>query len=1520
MRHAHDTPRHVFPASQTQESFYYLHKASPDSLSYHVPVSLHLRGPLDSAALQRAWDDLLVRHPILRTSFLWKEGSLHQRVHASGQPLRLEKRETAAAKLEHWMEPLLREPFQLERTPPLRTRLVRFSEREHLLGIVLHHILCDEISLSLLLQELAEAYEAIHRKGRWTPTEKSVPYSAYALEETKRGRDVSKDKSFWRSYLEAVPEQIGFPWDYQEKKRNRARNLLFEGDMDLRKHLASLAKETNASLFMVLFAGFIAFLHKHTEEKDLAVAFPLSLRTSLEQERTLGPFLNTLLLRLNLGDNPSFRCLIERVRTHLLDILSHSQLSHQEIVSLLGPSREERINPLFNVLFAHHTGLLALSIFGNCDLDLPPVFPLESKFDLLLHTTDTGEKIRGRWEAREGLLSETTLKRMGGRFLELLSNGAMNPMSPLSEIEILPEKESRVILALGRSRQTNDTNPSPQENVSSFLIQQAERTPRGIALQEGDLSWSYAELLDQASSVTERLRGAGVREKDRVGVWADRSAASWIFALGILQTGAVCTPLDKSLPPSRLDQMIGTADPVAVTDPVTGNVDVLSKEALREQRNSPLMDPAYLLFTSGSTGVPKPVTLSHTVLFNLVQWQTQDSGCGQGAKTLQYASMGFDVSFQEAFSTWARGGTLVLCPKALKADFAALLRFLGERKIDRLFLPPVALHGLVNAYRASKDIDLSLKEMICAGEKLRITEDVVSFFEGLEGAVLVNQYGPTETHVVTSKTLEGPPSTWPTVPDLGEPLPHIQLAVKSGQGSLVPMGVKGELHVGGGPLHPLFPSSDGFYPTGDLCRWNHQGRLEYLGRKDHQIKVRGHRVELGEVESAILLHPKVKESVVLARKGSDPSSSDVCLDAFVRTEDPGAVEGTDLSGFLEDLLPSWMRPSSWFFLDNFPLNVNGKVDRLALEIHATEERTRPRTPRSGSPREIPTLSETEPLVLRTWRELLRIPDLGPNEDFFARGGNSLLAVQLLVRLSMELGLDVPLDVFLASPTVKGMAESISQGRVSFLTDCLVPLQTRGPAPPFFCVHGGGGHILDLKVLSPHLGTERPFYGFRMAAWGRPEQADQSIEEMASRYVSSLTEEYPEGPLLLGGYCVGATVAFEMVRRLEEQGRPVDLLLLIDGRAPGLPPPSLPRKLMDHLKRLRQHSWTVWPRYLALVGRRFFRKNLADVLRQRPIKELEMTQKGDAFMELSMKSWRAYLPAPLRCEAVLLRTADPELGEDLGWTPLLPEGLRVVQLETTHERLLQPPQVKELGRVLREILPLGPKLAEGEVHLWRIPLEGSPAQLEHARNLLNEEEKRRADRFHFQRDRDRFIMSHGALRRILASYLRRSPEKLQFLENASGKPSLADPKASWLQFNLSHSHDLCLLAVAQGMELGVDLERIREEMDIDAIAHRFFAEEEVAFLNQAAASERNAAFFALWTGKEALLKACGAGLAQGLKHCALDVANLDQNQFCSIKGSDCCLQPLKLEKEFAAALATTSPPNSIVMFDFTPFAK
>ncbi|HEX3129736.1 MAG TPA: amino acid adenylation domain-containing protein, partial [Thermoanaerobaculia bacterium] len=1048
------------PLSFTQQRLWFLHQLDPED-AYHVPGALRLRGPVREDVLERTLAEIVRRHEALRTVFR-TEGRTPVQVVLPPSGFHLPvvdvPDEREARRL---LEQEAHRPFDLETGPLVRALLLRLPGDERLLAVVTHHIVSDAWSLGVLLRELGAIYTAF-AAGEPSPLPPlPVQYPDYARWQRQwlAGEVLEREVAHWRRTLAGAHESLELPYDRQPSPAtgNRGGRRPAELSPDLYGGLAELARRDGWTSFMALLAGWQALLGRYSGQEDVVVGSPIANRTRLEVEGLIGFFTNTLALRLDLSGDPSFWELGRRVRAAALNAYAHQDVPFEKLVEELHPDRHLGRNPLFQTMLVLQKPVAEPALPG-IETGLLDVDTGTAKFDLTLMLAEEDGAAAGTLEYACDLFDAATADRIVGHLRTLLEGAVEDPGRRLSELPLLTAAERSELRAWTRPRTPHPAPLLVHEGVAA----QAERTLDAVAVVDGSESLTYAGLMSRSRALAHRLRGLGVGPDVPVGLFLERSLDMMVAVLGVLEAGGAYLPLDPTWPAERLRLMLEDAHaPVVVTHgplaekaPAIGTILRMEETPLVAGLPSPggpggglgegqgvraaghgRPDPGnlcYLIYTSGSTGRPKGVAMTHAAITAMLQWQQRTSAAKAG-RTLQFTSLSFDVSFQEIFSTLWAGGTLVLVSEDVRRDPPALARLLEEQRVERLFLPFVALQQLAMAV-LDGGYSLSLREVMSAGEQLYVTPQVAGMFARLPGAELHNHYGPSETHAVTWLDLKGDPNGWPERPPIGVPVDHARVYLLDSDLNPVPVGVTGEVWVAGAGLARSYlhrprltaerflpdpfsqAAGDRMYRTGDLARRRTDGVLEYLGRGDSQVKIRGHRVELFEVETALAHHPAVQQAAAAVR--GETSGSRRLVAYVVLREGVNAPSFGELRAFLAASLPDPMVPTAWAIIDALPLTATGKLDRRALA------RIEPQEGSADGETFVAPRTPAEELLATIWIEVLGVSRVGSHQDFFELGGHSLLATQVASRIREEFRVDLPLRRIFEASTLSAMAAAV----------------------------------------------------------------------------------------------------------------------------------------------------------------------------------------------------------------------------------------------------------------------------------------------------------------------------------------------------------------------------------------------------------------------------------------------------------------------------------------------------------------
>ena len=1178
----------MIPLSYAQRRLWFLNKLEGPSTTYNMAGGLRLRGPLDRRAMAAAINDVIERHEALRTVFPDGDGEPCQRVlDIEDTRLDLEVAELGPGELAAAMREAANHVFDLAAPrPPFGATLFAAGPDEHALMIVLHHICGDGWSTSRLLRDVGIAYQARSR-GRapdWEPL--PVQYVDYTLWQAELlgqaddpGSVLAGQLAFWAKELAGAPECLPLPTD-----RPRPPFATYRGDAvplrveaGLHARLAELAQANGATLFMVLHAGLAVLLSRWGAGLDIPVGSPLAGRTDEALDNLVGFFVNTVVMRTDLSGDPGFRELLGRVRERALAVLENQDVPFEMVVEHLNPERSPSRNPLFQIMLTlANNAPIPTDMFPGLDVEMEGVSTPTAKVDLALLVIETfgpdgrPAGLTGEVEYALDLFDADSAQALAGGLVRVLEAVVAAPDVPVSRVQVLAAGERRALLALG----DGGAAVAGAVLAPELFAARAAAGPGLTALVCGAVVLSFGELAGRVNRVARWLIGAGAGPGDPVAVLVPRSAESVVALLGVLAAGAMYVPVDVSYPAERVRFMLADAAPpvVITTTDLAGQAGLAagarllvldSAQAEAElaglsdgpvdagERRGALApsDAAYMIYTSGSTGRPKGVVVTHESLASLLAFVRSElvepaaRRAGRRVRAALVAALSFDV-FWNMIGWLLAGHELHVLDDDVRRDARALIGYVRERRVDALEVTPTYAEQLVEdgllTDEARPSVLIVSGEAVGAGLWQRVGRagDVTGW----------NLYGPTETTVyVTAAPVTG------ERPVIGRPLRGVRLYVLDEWLRPVPARVPGELYAAGthvargywgrpGLTAERFvadPFQDGrMYRTGDLVRWTGDGVLEYLGRADDQVKVRGFRIEPGEIAAVLAESPRVAQAAVVVRQDrlvaylvpADLVPADGHADGPAA---PAADVPAELRRHIVGKLPDYMIPSAFVTVDALPLTPNGKLDRAALPEpgHIAPGR--------------PARTAREEALCCLFAEVLGLRSVGADDNFFALGGHSLLATKLVSRIRAALGTDLPVRLFLQAPTVAGVIESLAADPAARARiDPVLPIRTSGEQPPLFCVHPVSGVAWCYSGLQRHLPAGLPIYGLQVetageSAWPR------DLAELTASYAMRIRALAPAGPYRLLGWSLGGNIAHAVAARLQRDGEQVEFLALLD---------------------------------------------------------------------------------------------------------------------------------------------------------------------------------------------------------------------------------------------------------------------------------------------------------------------------------------------------------------------------------------
>lgn len=1050
------------PASFGQELLWRLNEATPGLYAYNVARAMRLTGRLDRVALQRALDLIVARHAVLRTRFADVGGEVMQVLDPPAsvpvETLTLESAaDERARELEAAIAARVRRPFDLAHEGQFRVTLVRGSEQEHVLLWVSHHIALDGWSASLLLREFADAYAAFARGSDPALREAPIAFADFALwqREWLSGERLERLLAFWRERLDGIPELIALPSDWprpqvQRFQGGQATTVLSAESV---RRMRELAQRHGVTVYMVLLAAYATLLSRYSAEHDIAIGSPIAGRTRPETEAVVGYFANMLVHRNDLSGDPTFAELLERVRTACMGAFEHQDVPLEKLIVELRRDRQLGHAPLFQCAMtmedAYPEPIDAAGLRVE-SLELDSSYAGAAKFDLLVLVREQPQGLRLLLEYRTDLFSADTARRILGHLAQLIDDAAAHPERRLSELAILTFDEDAAL------ERWNATGAElPRGFVHERFLAHADRTPEAVAVRCGGDAMTYDALRRRAASIAAALEKRGVGKGARVGIALGRSIDMIASVLGVLMRGAAYVPLAPDLPAPRLARQIAEAEVAIVIASRDGQLDALAGSqgqpvVVESIEDAPVAamervgsdDAAYVLFTSGSTGTPKGVAVTHANIANYTAAVSARLGASDGAhwSYATVSTLSADLGNTALFPALCNGATLHVVPEEISSDGIRFADYASANRIDVLKITPSHLRALMSASPEGARGMLPRHWIVLGGEPFDWS--LADHLVAIGSCRVLNHYGPTEAtvgaatfEVTRSSAEQGRAFGAQTVP-IGAPLANVSLHVLDAHGARVPVGVAGELFVGGAGVAAgyvgrpdmtgeRFVSMDGepgrVYRTGDRVRRLPDGSIEFLGRTDGQIKVRGFRVELGEIESVLARHPGVTQAaVVLAQE--DVVGAEPALASFVvaRSGDYAAAHAARptpdaLREWIASELPDYMIPTLVEIVESIPLTPNGKRDHAALRARVLA-RSAASAPAFVAPR-----SETEAALSAIWGEVFKRDRVGVTDNFLSLGGQSLLAIRVLGKMSRHFGVRLPLRSLFDAPTVEQLA-------------------------------------------------------------------------------------------------------------------------------------------------------------------------------------------------------------------------------------------------------------------------------------------------------------------------------------------------------------------------------------------------------------------------------------------------------------------------------------------------------------------
>jgi amino acid adenylation domain-containing protein len=1339
--------------SFAQERLWFLDQLNPHSAVYNVPLAVKLAGQIDPEALERSVNEVVRRHDVLRTTFTTIDGrpvpTTHQELHVPQRVHDLSNeheahRETRAHAI---LTAEAETPFDLSRGPLIRATLIKLADDQHIFLVVMHHIASDGWSLVLFFQELSTIYQAFSR-GKSSPLgELAVQYADYAAWQRQwlQGETLQTQLVYWKQQLGGQLPVLELPSDRQRpavQTFNGAREWLVLPEQ-LTESVLALSQREGVTLFITLLAVFKVLLHRYSGEEDVIVGSPIANRPQTETESIIGFFLNNLALRTDLAGDPTFQEVLARVRKTSLDAYAHQDVPFEKLIDALRPERDLSRTPIFQVYFN-------LFNFG-ADIQLPgsdkTVSFVEawshsdeqlSKFDLTLYAGLQNRELKLAFVYNTDLYDPGTIKQLLSHFKVLIESAVAEPDERISELRMRYEDDSQSCANLVQpgNEFIEFRKEEIEQSIAERFVRQVEKYSQRVAIKSKNHEWTYSKLKDAVDGIAQSLLSSRAPGAEHVALLFEHDAPMVAGMLGVLRAGKTYVPLDPNHPQARLAQIIEHAQATVVLtndknlalaqaltngiwSALDGPLQIINIDSLDEDAacvDFPVVQPdslAYILYTSGSTGQPKGVMQNHRNVLHYIRVYTNNLHINADDRLTLFSSYCFDASVMDIYGALLNGATLY--PIDIKEDgLTSLPEQLVAEEITIYHSTPTVYRYFINELNeAQRKFEFpSLRLIVLGGEKVT-RADVQAYQEHFsERCLFINGLGPTESTVSLQNFINQQTQFSGDCVPVGFAVDDTEVLLLNKAGK--PTEVCGEIaikskHVALGYWQNADATARAFstnghgpavriYRTGDMGRRLADGSIKFEGRKDFQIKIRGFRVELGEIESALSKHSAVSEGVVVAHENGHGNQK---LTAYVVLAQSSVLITAELREFLRQKLPDYMVPSAFVTLEALPLTASGKLNRRALPSPDDSESNR--TASSGvQPAAQTPLEQT---LARIWSGLLEVKAVNVNDNFFELGGHSLLAVRLFAQIEKRLGKRLPLATLFQAPTVAQLAAVIEKDWTPEWTSLvgINPVERAqgfSVRPPFFCVHALGGNVLEYYDLARHLGQEQPFYGLQSQGLNENLEPHKRVEDMAAHYLKEIRELQPEGPYFIGGRSLGGMVAYEMARQLRVQGQSIALLALLDTYPSGYAKlfrneATLGAAFRRGAKRTRAHVMNLKSlsvndgvSYLFKKARFAPRKLKSQIWRRvfgayqklgRPFPQTFRDVK-----EFNSLAVREYAPQVYDGKVTLFwASADLRTSIDLveGWRALAGGGIEVHEIPGSHLDIIKEPHVQELAEKL-----------------------------------------------------------------------------------------------------------------------------------------------------------------------------------------------------------------------------------------------
>ncbi len=1333
-----------FALSTPQQRLWLLDQLDSGNPAYNISLLLRFMGPLDVDALKQALTTIQQRHEILRVNFTAVDGEPVQfivpdRVFPFNMvditDVEFASREDRAGQL---AEEDSQRTFDLGKDSLARANLFRLAENNHLFQFVIHHIVFDGWSLSVFLQELTFLYSAALNKQNAELPPLEIQYIDFADWEAKQFNEeqTREHLEYWKKQLNGNLPVLDMPLDNPRPNIQsfRAGKETLDLTPALTDSLNALSRQEGVTLFMTMLSVFYILLARYTAQEDIIVGTPIARRSRAEVEKLIGVFINNLALRTDLSGNITFRELLKRVRRTSLDAFAHQDIPFERLLNELRIERNTSHSPVFQVFFNLLDVRKGVKLeMPNLEVETPSLPEIGSIFDITLYVQNWGETLKLKLVYNADLFTSQRMSEFLHRYHQLLEEVLVNPNQSIFQLPLASQVKQRQAQIVEQfDRLSNGHIAFKKEDIQQSLPlrfeQQVEKFGDHTAIQTPRHQWTYRQLNQMSNHVAHTILERCDTSHERVALLFDHDAPMVAGLLGVLKAGKTYIPLDPNYPHERLAYMLGDSRASAIVTnglqldlakKLTGDtLQLINIDELQFEADSPnpgvSIAPdilAYILYTSGSTGQPKGVIQNHRNVLHFMRVYTNNLHIGPADKLSLLSSYSFDAAVMDIFGALLNGATLYPID-AKREGLVDLASYLNKNQITIYHSTPTVYRYFVSSLNGTHNTFPFIRLIVLGGEAV-IKHDVDLYKKHFaQHCVFINGLGPTESTVSLQYFIDKDTQVAQNAVSVGYPVDETEVLLlnEAGENAIL----TGEIaiqspHIALGYWQQPELTQSAFrtdssqpakrmYRTGDLGRLLPDGTIEFRGRKDFQVKIRGHRVEVGEIETRLTEYPKVKECVV--NPVEDANGEKFLVAYFVHNGDQPT--GGEMRSFLQQKLPDYMIPVMFIPLERLPLTPTGKIDRRALPAPDLESRVRENAQVSAS-------NETQEKLVKIWEELLHVHPIGIRDNFFELGGHSLMAVHMFAQIHQEFNVNLPLATLFREATIEHLANVIQDQSSPNTWSSLIEIEPAGDHPPFFCVHGITGDILWFRDLAHCLAPDYPFYGLQSRGLDGIQDPLTTIEDMAAHYIEEIRKLQPNGPYYLGGASFGGAVALEIAQQLMAQGEEVSMLAIFDHSPPNVQTPDENNKLKRRMIILSRivRNFPAWIKEFIQLGpskmwmriRRKLRlaqkvRGQADIPRlgQFDAEDLidfasELSPRRQQLITFNFQAIKTYVPKPYSGNVTLFRamnrplfnTRDPQAG----WQVLAPERVQVHDIPGSHEGMFKKPHVYYLAEKLRE---------------------------------------------------------------------------------------------------------------------------------------------------------------------------------------------------------------------------------------------